>query len=86
MVKQRCYQGYMLLHYQAALIQSEVERRRTQEEYQRAQEEYQRAEQEAVARRMAEVQAAAATQAQQIAEAEIIQLRAELARLRAATP
>lgn len=80
------YQGYMLLHYQAALIQSEAERQRAEEERRRAEMERQRAETEVVARRLAEAQAEVETQARQTAEAEIVRLRAELARLRTDTP
>lgn len=73
------YQGYMLLQYQAALLQSEAARRHAEMERQRA-------ETEVVARRLAEAQAEAAIQARQTAEAEIVRLRAELARLRIDTP
>ena len=69
------YETYILLYYQAALAQAELER-------QRAEKERQRAEAELAARQLAEAQAAAEVAARQAAEAELARLRAELAQLR----
>ena len=76
------YETYILLYYQAALAQAELERQRAAEERQRAEKERQRAEAELAARQLAEAQAAAEVAARQAAEAELARLRAELAQLR----